>query len=210
MSDILRSEKQKIRSYMLKKRERLNATSVREAEERLRETVGEFLLREEKRTGRFPSVMSYMSFRNEFPTHSFNRWLLESKIPLILPHTDDDFRIRAFIVKDRKDLKKSRLGIEEPDPERCLQAACDDPDLIIVPGIAFDLQGNRVGFGKGCYDRFLSQRTRPVLCIGAAYSFQVSSGGLPAEAGDFPVDQIVTEKDVLFCRRLDPWPLQSR
>jgi 5-formyltetrahydrofolate cyclo-ligase len=68
-------------------------------------------------------------------------------------------------------------------------------DVVLVPGIAFDRQGNRLGFGKGYYDRFLKS-TRAAR-VGIAYSFQVSSEELPVEDWDERVEWIVTDRYVL-------------
>lgn len=75
-------------------------------------------------------------------------------------------------------------------------------DMVLIPGIAFDRQGNRLGFGKGYYDRFL--KTAAHACrVGIAYSFQVSSEELPREEWDERVEWIVTERYVLRVERKD-------
>lgn len=74
-------------------------------------------------------------------------------------------------------------------------------DMVLVPGIAFDRQGRRLGFGKGYYDRFL---TNTNACrVGIAYSFQVSSDELPSEEWDQRVEWIVTDRYVLHVERKD-------
>lgn len=71
-------------------------------------------------------------------------------------------------------------------------------DLAIVPGLAFDRQGNRIGFGKGYYDRLLA--TRDAVRIAPAFDFQISTW-LPTLPHDLPVDLLVTESGVIDCRR---------
>ncbi len=68
-------------------------------------------------------------------------------------------------------------------------------DLIVLPGVAFDDNGIRLGYGLGCYDRALSEGGRSVL-VGLAYDFQVVAA-LPQEEHDVPVDFIVTERRIL-------------
>lgn len=72
------------------------------------------------------------------------------------------------------------------------------PEIVVVPLVAFDRQGGRLGYGGGFYDRTLEGlRARgPVLAIGFAFGAQEASG-LPLEPTDQPLDMIVTEKDVL-------------
>lgn len=74
-------------------------------------------------------------------------------------------------------------------------------DIVLVPGIAFDRHGNRLGFGKGYYDRFL--KTTPATRVGIAYSFQVSSEELACETWDEPVEWIVTDRYILHVERKD-------
>ena len=147
------------------------------------------------------TVMSYMSFRNEFPTHQFNACLLSHGVSLVLPLTDRNFIISAFSVENLSDLKISSLGIAEPDPRKCRAASCEKPDIIIVPGVAFDRSGGRIGFGRGCYDRFLADRKRPVVLIGAAYAFQVTDAPLPTDPHDVAMDFIVTEAGIIRCEK---------
>lgn len=101
-------------------------------------------------------------------------------------------------------LVKGRFGIPEPAPcsesrEACL-AGWEDriPALIIVPGLAFDREGRRLGNGGGYYDRFFAGTTaRDALRIGFAYAFQLV-GALPAEAWDAPMHAIATEEGLIW------------
>lgn len=72
------------------------------------------------------------------------------------------------------------------------------PEILIVPLVAFDLQGGRLGYGGGFYDRTLAmlRRNGPVLAIGFAFADQQAEG-LPQEATDQPLDMIVTERGVI-------------
>ena len=70
-------------------------------------------------------------------------------------------------------------------------------DVVLVPGIAFDPLGNRVGFGTGYYDRFLSGLAAPKVAL--AFSLQIIDS-VPHSPRDVPVDWIVTESDTIACR----------
>ncbi|MGN1350404.1 MAG: 5-formyltetrahydrofolate cyclo-ligase [Anaerovoracaceae bacterium] len=129
------------------------------------------------------TVMSYMSFRNEFPTRRLNRRIIDEGFRLVLPYTDPQFQITAFIVEDPDQLKPSPLGIPEPDFRIHQKAHVSDIDVILMPGVAFDPAGNRIGFGKGCYDRFLSDPSFLPVTAALAYDFQLT-GEIPAEPGD--------------------------
>ena len=86
---------------------------------------------------------------------------------------------------------KSRLGILEPLREK-KTVNTDEIDLVIVPGLAFDKSGNRLGHGKGYYDRYLERCGENVFFIGIAYDFQVLDT-IPADAHDIKMNMIVTE-----------------
>lgn len=87
------------------------------------------------------------------------------------------------------------FGILEPcylGSDHTLETA----DLIVVPGVAFDLQGHRIGFGKGYYDRCLSQLTNHGVLVGLCHDFQVLEQ-LPAEGHDIRMQYVVTDKQLI-------------
>lgn len=84
-----------------------------------------------------------------------------------------------------------------PEPEKKEYAT--GKDLVVVPGVVFDRKGNRIGRGRAYYDKYLKGK-RKVLKVGVAFSFQVVDS-LPKEGHDVPVDIIVTEKEVIRCRK---------
>lgn len=105
----------------------------------------------------------------------------------------------SFVIGSLDELVENRRGLWEPDPAR------DDPiespalDLVLVPGLAFDRRGWRVGFGAGLYDRFLSGVSAPRVAL--AFSLQLVDS-LPVEPHDEPVDWIVTEGETIACRAI--------
>ena len=80
-----------------------------------------------------------------------------------------------------------------PEPQDADVFDASEIDLVIVPALAYDRHGTRLGFGRGCYDGFLP-RTRAVK-VGLCYAFQLADS-LPADTHDVPVDYILTEKDL--------------
>jgi 5-formyltetrahydrofolate cyclo-ligase len=95
----------------------------------------------------------------------------------------------AHLVQDFvRDLVVGRFGIREPG-RRCARLVTGRADLILVPGVAFDLRGNRLGRGRGYYDRLLAEVAGP-RC-GVAFDAQIVAG-LPREAHDLKMDLIVT------------------
>lgn len=147
------------------------------------------------------TVMSYMSYKNEFPTHELNKKIIDAGYRLVLPFTDSDFNIIPCIIDSYDDLVISKLGIPEPVPAQCSVAALDDIDVILMPGVAFDTAGNRIGFGKGCYDRFIAAGEEHGTCAHSpllaalAYDMQVIAS-VPSEKTDKPCDIIITESGI--------------
>jgi 5-formyltetrahydrofolate cyclo-ligase len=98
------------------------------------------------------------------------------------------------------ELKPGPFGIPQPEPKNFVQPS--EIDLVLVPGICFDLKGRRLGYGKGYYDRFL-RRLRAenprARVLGVAYSFQILEE-IPEAQNDERVDAIVTEEGVIRVR----------
>ena len=98
----------------------------------------------------------------------------------ILPYSPDKLHIGAY-------------DIDEPDGDETFNP--ENLDLIIVPAVAFDKNGNRLGRGKGFYDRLLS--STGATTIGVAYDFQLLES-LPTEPHDIPVDMVITQSSVII------------
>lgn len=104
--------------------------------------------------------------------------------------------LASYAIGSVDDLVEGERGLREPDPARC--AAVDGGfDLILVPGLAFDRRGGRVGYGAGFYDRFLA--TTAATKVALAYSLQLFDA-VPVEPHDHAVDRILTESETIDCR----------
>ena len=76
---------------------------------------------------------------------------------------------------------------------------CKDIDIIIIPGVAFDKRGYRIGYGKGYYDKFLNKfLNKNLTLIGFGYEFQILSFNMPTEVHDVKMDAIITNKEILL------------
>jgi 5-formyltetrahydrofolate cyclo-ligase len=93
---------------------------------------------------------------------------------------------------------KGQLGVREPQVQ--MPVPVWDVDAFIIPGLAFDTYGARLGFGAGYYDRILSAARKSAKLIGVCYDWQVIEGDeIPQESHDIRVGWIVTEKRVIKC-----------
>ena len=141
------------------------------------------------------TVMFFVSFNSEVHTHEIIKEALKNKIVVVPKVEVHD--IEPSIITDFDGLVASgRFGILEPI--EVMKIAYKNIDLVLVPGTVFDLNGHRIGFGLGFYDRFLQKVSKSVK-IGLAFDFQIVDK-IPHEEHDVPVDIIVTEERVIKCR----------
>lgn len=145
-------------------------------------------------------VMSYMDIRNEVRTgYILKRCLKDGKriaVPMVEPAKGKRLMTACEISDPDSELRPSIYGIRQPDPVRARRISPEDIELVLVPGLAFDRQGNRIGYGAGYYDEFLSGAGNGCIKIGLAYDFQVVEE-LPRREQDVRMDVIITEKGLL-------------
>lgn len=135
------------------------------------------------------TILLYWSMDDEVQTHDFvNKWYQQKT--LLLPCVDgDDLRLRQYTGPDC--LKAGeQFGIGEPTgPEF---TALETIEMIIVPGMAFDRNNNRMGRGRGFYDRLLKS-TPNAFKVGVAFDFQMVEN-VPTEEFDVPMNAVIFEK----------------
>jgi 5-formyltetrahydrofolate cyclo-ligase len=116
---------------------------------------------------------------------------------VVCPRIGIDGRLEGRQVRSPGELVAGPRGLREPDPETTPLVPADRIDLVVVPGVGFDRQGGRLGFGGGYYDRFLA--TTGASRLGLAFSLQIVDG-IPQGPGDEPVHWIVTERETIECK----------
>jgi 5-formyltetrahydrofolate cyclo-ligase len=141
-------------------------------------------------------VYTYVSKPSEPDTTSLIEAALAAgkrvAVPRCLP---ENVAMEFYEISSLQELEPGSYGILEPNPERNPPAALSDRAVCVVPGLSFDSDGFRLGYGKGYYDRFLAGFGGPT--VGLCYSGCVRRS-LPRGHYDRPVDVLVTEKFV--CR----------
>jgi 5-formyltetrahydrofolate cyclo-ligase len=132
-------------------------------------------------------VMFYISLKGEVDTtemikeaQKLGKMIL---VPVCLNRT-----IIACILDEKARLQRGPYGVWEPVVKKSVPAR--DVGLVIVPGLAFDKKGNRLGRGKGYYDRFLSKIPSDVSTIGLAFDFQILPS-VPATSTDISVQKVI-------------------
>lgn len=130
------------------------------------------------------SVLLYWSLPDELPTHAFiEKWC--KKKQMLLPMVKGEkMLIKPFTSTD--ELRKSDLGIWEPEAQK---EYFKQIDVVIVPGTAFDKNKNRLGRGKGYYDKYFNGKN--ITKIGICYDFQLLEN-IPVEPFDVRMDKIIT------------------
>ena len=138
------------------------------------------------------TVMVYVSFRSEVETAGLIAELRRTH-RVAAPRVAAAGRMDAMLLSDQP-LVRSRLGVMEPPPTAVVVEP-ESIDAVLVPGLAFDADGFRLGYGGGYYDRFLARSAR-ALRIGLAFEAQIVDSVLP-HAHDQPLHHIVTERRVI-------------
>ncbi len=183
--------KQKIRKAILEERNKLTEKDIKEKSKQIKSKL--FSLPEFKKA---KTVMLFASFGTEVFTHDMIKEALKHK-QVAVPVVKGDNLIASKII-DFNDLnKKSKFGILEPS--KIKEVDINEIDLVIVPGVAFDCAGYRIGYGKGYYDKFLNDFEKEKVAL--AFELQIQKE-LPNEDHDVVVDKIVTEKRIIRCDQL--------
>ena len=187
-----------IRSDFLQKRDNIPPAERTILSKRIISNLIEWIQRSE--TGEngdtFDAVMVYLSMNSEVETWELVELLFKQDRKIIAPVVDTESGdlIPKLIQDIDKDLVLHSYGMYEPK-ESCAVFPSNQLQLIIVPGIAFDRKGYRLGYGKGFYDRFLPKCPNAVT-VGIAYQLQIVDDTYP-QPWDIPVHYIFTEEYIV-------------
>lgn len=187
-------DKSEVRSIYLRKRGELSPEELRLLSIKVQES---FVLTPEFKDAR--SIALYSSFRGEVLTGLIAERARRAgkglAYPKVMGHNPP--HLAFFMVDGPDDLVPGAYGIMEPGQEAQLSGEADVRgfDCIVVPGVAFDIFGLRLGYGKGFYDRQLSGARATIVAL--SYDRQVMEEALPFDSHDVKMDVLVTEKEVL-------------
>lgn len=137
-------------------------------------------------------IMLYMAMQDEVQLDELIAMVLKDGKKAVIPLVTGAGLMEAVELSDMADLVPDKYGIKTVSEEKRRLIAPDKIDLIIVPGVAFDKAGHRLGMGGGFYDRFMLRASRAVRAA-LAYDCQLLAA-VPAEVHDLTVDYIITEK----------------
>ncbi|MFA5320039.1 MAG: 5-formyltetrahydrofolate cyclo-ligase [Candidatus Omnitrophota bacterium] len=134
------------------------------------------------------TIMCYVSFGGEVKTQELIKEARQSGKIVAVPVCGCNRKMKPCLFPEDERLKKGLYGIGEPVIRKFI--GFEDIDLVIVPGLAFDEAGNRLGRGKGYYDNFLKKLPSTVPSVGLAYDFQVVPR-IPAAEHDTALTKII-------------------
>jgi 5-formyltetrahydrofolate cyclo-ligase len=138
------------------------------------------------------NVLFYASCKGEVDTiFLINRALSLGKCVALPKVLKDTKRIMAVSIRSTDELKPGAYGIPEPEDRGSNLLGPEELDLVVVPGLAFDLSCRRLGRGQGYYDRFFSELPHATPCVGLAYDFQMVKEIPDCEEHDRPVTQVL-------------------
>lgn len=122
-------------------------------------------------------------------------WSLGKKV--VVPKCEPKSRKMTFYeITSFQQLEIVYMQLSEPVPHLTTKISKQDIDCLIVPGLAFDRQGFRLGFGGGYYDRFLSDFDKKTISL--AFYMQIVEN-IPTDDYDEPIEKIITEKEIINC-----------
>lgn len=181
MEEFIKKTKKEIRKEMLLKRRTLEKEYVENISDAVFENLQSLPFFQNAET-----VFCYADFQNEIKTDKICDFFKTRQ--LFLPKIVGE-EMYAFKISDEKE--KNVYGIDEPVTKTAFRGKID---LCIIPLVACDKRGTRIGFGKGYYDRFL--REKDTVKVGICYSWQVVEK-IESEPHDVKLDYIVTEKEII-------------
>ena len=187
--------KKKIRLEILLKRDAISENIKKEKDTAIRQRMIRLPEFTDAKT-----ILFYASFRSEVDTMEMIKITLGQGKRTVLPKVDkENKKLKLYEIKDMNELAKGYMGILEPSVSEERLTGLDDIGLVIIPGAAFDVSGNRLGYGAGFYDRLLAGIKNKIPVIAPAYEEQLIEN-IPSEPHDIKVDKIVTNKRVIECR----------
>lgn len=141
----------------------------------------------------------YSPVSNEIPTENIIRKALQIEKGIAMPvFTDAKNAINLYKISNyNKDLVKNANDILEPDIERCKKISLEEVDIAIIPGLAFDDKGGRIGFGNNYYTKMITKLPETCRKVSLAYEEQIVDQ-IQMESRKFTVDIIITDQRVIY------------
>ncbi|HHV18194.1 MAG TPA: 5-formyltetrahydrofolate cyclo-ligase [Thermoanaerobacterales bacterium] len=138
-------------------------------------------------------IMFYVDMRNEVMTKATINKAFNEEKRVVVPRVKKGYGLLAIEIQSLEELSLGTFGVMEP-PEK-EEILLEDIDVVVVPGVAFDRNGYRLGYGAGYYDNFLPKLRSDAKKIAVAFEMQLKDL-IPIEPHDVKMDMIITEKSL--------------
>ncbi|MCR2033320.1 5-formyltetrahydrofolate cyclo-ligase [Anaerofustis stercorihominis] len=139
------------------------------------------------------NIMCFVSFKDEVDTHKFIKYLIKNNKNVYIPIIDNKNKaMHISKLNSFDELETGFYNILEPKKEYVRICNPEILDVIITPGVVFDKDNYRVGYGGGYYDKFFSNKNLDAKKIGLCYKEQITPK-VPREDFDIPVDYIISD-----------------
>ena len=189
MTIISEQEKEKLRQSFLKKRNSMDTHEIKNYSRKICDRIIHSTLYQKSQ-----KIFTFVSFGTEVDTTPLIIHALSNHKMVAVPKVFSKTRKMIFSrITDLNELGKGHFGILEPPSSLLREETSDEKTLFIVPGLIFDIEKYRIGYGGGYYDIYFKKNLSSAITIGVAYDFQVISK-IPRESHDISLDWIVTEK----------------
>ena len=184
-----------IRKEMIRRRKKLGREALRRKSLEITEKL---VALEEFQTCR--NILIFLSLPEEVQTDEMIQRALSCGKKVYVPLVDADHKRLEISELPGLDIEfeTAQFGIREPGPAHIKIQPPTVLDFVLVPGLAFDRKGGRIGFGAGYYDRFLREVADRVVRVGVAFEFQILEF-VPQTELDVPVQKILTESELINC-----------
>lgn len=190
---MLKEQKTELRKALIAARDAMSAASRNRASQLIQKKIADDPACREAR-----AVMAYCSFGSELDTRPFLEATLAAGKMLVLPRVDQAGKsLKLYRVTDlTADLQAGKWGILEPKPDEERRVEIGSVDFVLIPGVAFDAQCHRLGYGAGFYDRLFGDAQRAGVQlprrVAGAFDCQIVAS-VPVSETDLPVNSVMTE-----------------
>jgi 5-formyltetrahydrofolate cyclo-ligase len=190
----IRATKSQIRKDIAKTFEALSESQVDAKTKAIENRLFEFANFLESKT-----TLLYIESDFEVQTSGIiNKTIEYNKVVVLPTFNPETFEVTLLKVdKPDKELRPGPRGVLEPDPRQCKVVPIDRIDIAIIPGVAFDEKGGRIGSGRGYYDRLIPKLSITTRKVALTFEDQILQQ-VPIESHDKHVDIIITDKRVIY------------
>lgn len=173
----------------LRKKYRIIRDNISSKEEKSKQIINNLISTKEYQNSKV--IALYYSIKSEVRTEKLIEISLQAKKIVLLPKVEKNNLMNFYPIKSLNDVQNGTFNIKEPISKEIIGK--EKIDLMIIPGICFDKNRNRIGYGKGYYDRYLKETN--IKKIGICYEEQITDNISP-DSTDISLDNLITERNI--------------